>query len=129
MPHPLTPQDDSRLPNWGLGLTNIIQRPSAGIDALKSEEYIAGRKKLLATVKYYRPCAIALLGVTIYRTLFPEHRTGRIRLGLQAKTLADRPIFVLANPSGRNAHYSYSMMLTAFRALRNATNKPLLRRS
>ena len=129
VPQPLTPQDDWRLPNWGLGLTNIIQRPSAGIDALKSEEYIAGRKKLLATVKYYRPCAIALLGVTIYRTLFPEHRTGRICLGLQAKTLADRPIFVLANPSGRNAHYSYSMMLTAFRALRNATNKPLLRRS
>jgi double-stranded uracil-DNA glycosylase len=129
VPHPLTPQDDWRLPNWGLGLTNIIQRPSAGIDALKSEEYIAGKKKLLATVQYYRPCAIALLGVTIYRTLFPEHRTGRICLGLQAKTLADRPIFVLANPSGRNAHYSYSMMLTAFRALRNATNKPLLRRS
>ena len=129
VPHPLTHQDDWRLPNWGLGLTNIIQRPSAGIDALKSEEYIAGKKRLLATVQYYRPCAIALLGVTIYRTLFPEHRTGRIRLGLQAKTLADRPIFVLANPSGRNAHYSYSMMLTAFRALRNATNKPLLRRS
>lgn len=129
VPHPLTHQDDWRLPNWGLGLTNIIQRPSAGIDALKSEEYIAGRKRLIATVQYYRPRAIALLGVTIYRALFPEHRTGRICLGLQTKTLADRPIFVLANPSGRNAHYSYSMMLTAFRALRNATNKPLLRRS
>jgi double-stranded uracil-DNA glycosylase len=129
VPQPLMHQDDWRLPNWGLGLTNIIQRPSAGIDALKSEEYIAGRKRLIATVQYYRPCAIALLGVTIYRTLFPEHRTGRICLGLQTKTLADRPIFVLANPSGRNAHYSYSMMLAAFRALRNATNKPLPRRS
>jgi TDG/mug DNA glycosylase family protein len=119
---PLTHQDDWRLPDWGLGLTNIIQRPSAGIDVLKSQEYLAGRKRLIATVKHYRPHAVALLGVTIYRTLFPEYRTGRIRLGLQAKTLADRSVFVLPNPSGRNAHYSYPAMLTAFRALRKATN-------
>jgi double-stranded uracil-DNA glycosylase len=122
---PLTYRDDWRLPEWGLGLTNIIQRPSAGIDGLKPQEYIAGRKRLIATVKHYRPHIVALLGVTIYRTLFPEYRTGRISLGLQAKTLADRPVFVLPNPSGRNAHYSYRAMLTAFRALRNAINKPV----
>lgn len=123
-PEPLTHQDDWRLPDWGLGLTNIIQRPSAGIDVLKPREYIAGRKRLLATVKHYRPHAVALLGVTIYRTLFPEYRTGRISLGLQDKTLADCPVFVLPNPSGRNAHYSYRAMLTAFCALRNVINKP-----
>ncbi|HEU0068811.1 MAG TPA: mismatch-specific DNA-glycosylase [Nitrospiraceae bacterium] len=123
-PEPLTHQDDWRLPDWGLGLTNIIQRPSAGIDVLKPREYIAGRKRLIATVKHYRPHAVALLGVTIYRTLFPEYRTGRISLGLQDKTLADRPVFVLPNPSGRNAHYSYRAMLTAFCALRNEINKP-----
>ena len=122
-PEPLTHQDDWRLPDWGLGLTNIIQRPSAGIDVLKPREYIAGRKRLIATVKHYRPHAVALLGVTIYRTLFPEYRTGRISLGLQDKTLADRPVFVLPNPSGRNAHYSYRAMLTAFCALRNVINK------
>jgi len=123
-PEPLTHQDDWRLPDWGLGLTNIIQRPSAGIDVLKPREYIAGRKRLIATVKHYRPHAVALLGVTIYRTLFPEYRTGRICLGWQDKTLADCPVFVLPNPSGRNAHYSYQAMLTAFCALRNVINKP-----
>lgn len=120
---PLTYQDDWRLPDWGLGLTNIIQRPSVGIDVLKSRDYVAGRKRLIATVNHYRPHAVALLGVTIYRTLFPEYRIGRIILGPQAKTLAGCPVFVLPNPSGRNAHYSYRTMLTAFRTLRNATNK------
>jgi double-stranded uracil-DNA glycosylase len=115
---PLTYQDDWRLPDWGLGLTNIIQRPSAGIDVLKPREYTAGRKGLMATVTRYRPNAVALLGVTIYRTLFPDHQTGRISLGLQDKTLADRPVFVLPNPSGRNAHYSYRTMLMAFRTLK-----------
>jgi double-stranded uracil-DNA glycosylase len=126
---PLTHQDDQRLPDWGLGLTNIIQRPSAGVDMLKPREYIAGRKRLVATVSRCRPHIVALLGVTIYRTLFSEYRTRRISLGLQANTLADRPVFVLPNPSGRNAHYSYRTMLTAFQALRNATIKPHLDRT
>ena len=124
VPELLTYQDDWRLPDWGLGLTNIIERPSAGADVLKPREYIAGRKRLIATVKHYRPHTIALLGVTIYRTLFPEYRSGHISLGLQVKTLADRPVFVLPNPSGRNAHYSYRAMLMAFRALRKATHSP-----
>jgi TDG/mug DNA glycosylase family protein len=127
VPGPLTHQDDWRLPDWGLGLTNIIQRPSAGIDVLKPREYIAGRKRLIAIIKHYYPHTVALLGVTIYRALFPEYRTGRISLGLQDKTLANCPVFVLPNPSGRNIHYSYRTMLTSFRALRSAANKPVLR--
>jgi TDG/mug DNA glycosylase family protein len=123
-PEPFTYQDDWRLPDWGLGLTNIIQRPSAGIDVLKPREYIAGKKRLITTVRHYRPDTVALLGVTIYRALFPEYRTGRVSLGLQDEMLASRPVFVLPNPSGRNAYYSYRTMLKAFRALRNATSKP-----
>lgn len=122
---PLTYLDDWRLPEWGLGLTNIIQRTSAGIDVLKPQEYLAGRKRLMATVKRYRPQVVALLGVTIYRTLFQDRQTGRITLGFQGETLADRPVFVLPNPSGRNAHYSYRTMLTAFRTMHDATSKPL----
>ena len=121
---PLTYEDDWRLPDWGLGLTNIIQRPSMGIDALKPSEYATGRKRLVAIVQRYHPQAVALLGVTIYRTLFPDTRGHRISLGLQYAQLAGVPVFVLPNPSGRNAHYSYRAMLTAFRALHNVTNRP-----
>ncbi len=120
---PLSHQDDWRLPDWGLGLTNIIQRPSAGVDTLKPQEYTVGKKRLMAAVTRYRPHIVSLLGVTIYRTLFSGHRTERISLGLQDETLAGRPVFVLPNPSGRNAHYSYRTMLAAFRALRNASDE------
>ena len=41
-----------------------------------------------------------------------------IRLGLQAETLEGARVFVLPNPSGRNANFSYGEMLAAFRALR-----------
>lgn len=115
---PLTYHDDWRLPDWGLGLTNIVQRPSAGIDVLKPSEYAAGRKRLAASVQRSQPHVVALLGVTIYRRLFPERKTGRISVGLQDEVLAGRPVFVLPNPSGRNAHYSYRAMLAAFQALK-----------
>jgi hypothetical protein len=39
---------------------------------------------------------------------------------LQAWRLANRPVFVVPNPSGRNAHYSRAAMLDAFRALARA---------
>lgn len=115
---PLTYREDHRMLEWKLGLTNMIQRPSAGIDALRPQEYLAGKKRLLATVARHQPQVVALLGVTIYRTLFPDLKAQRIRLGLQPTRLADRPVFVLPNPSGRNAHYSYNVMLAAFQVLR-----------
>ena len=49
--------------------------------------------------------------------MFPE-RKGAVALGLQPETLGDAAVFVLPNPSGRNANYSYREMLAAFRALR-----------
>lgn len=73
---------------------------------------------MLATVRRYRPGVMALLGVTIYRMLFPEARTRRLRLGLQRERFAGTRVYVLPNPSGRNAHYSYRVMLAAFQKLK-----------
>ena len=36
-------QDDVRLPDWGFGITNIVARPTAGIDSLERSEYKIGR--------------------------------------------------------------------------------------
>jgi G:T/U-mismatch repair DNA glycosylase len=48
--------------------------------------------------------------------MFPEHR-GPVRIGLQEERLSEAVVFVLPNPSGRNANYSYDEMLRAYRAL------------
>lgn len=116
---PLTYREDWRLPEWGLGLTNIISRKSVGIDVLDPKEYRDGLRTLERKIRRYQPRTIALLGVTIFRMLFPEgSRSGRLALGPTTVRLAGVPVFLLANPSGRNAHYSYEAMLTAFRSLR-----------
>ncbi len=120
IPEPLTYLDDWRLPEWGIGLTNVIGRATAGIDGLATEEYRRGRMALERKVAQSRPRIVALLGVTIYRLLFPSEAgtSDRVPLGPVEVRLAETPVFVLPNPSGRNAHYSYEQMLRAFRRLR-----------
>lgn len=117
---PLTYREDWRLPEWRLGLTNIIGRSSRGIDSLSAQEYREGIAGLTRKIRRYRPRIVALLGVTIYRMLFgaDQKLPSRLALGPAPCRLADIPIFLLPNPSGRNAHYSYGDMLTAFRSLR-----------
>ncbi|MBF8300142.1 MAG: mug [Acidobacteria bacterium] len=117
VPEPIAFTDDDRLPKWGYGITNIVPRPTPGIDTLRPEEYVAGRARLRAKVRRHRPAVVALVGLTVFRAMFPE-RKGGVPLGLQEERLGDSAVFVLPNPSGRNANYSYAEMLAAFRALR-----------
>ena len=123
VPGPVTFLDDGRLSEWGLGITNLVPRASRGIDELCPGEYQAGRRALFRKVARYRPEVLALVGVTLYRTLFvngesDRRLSGPLRLGLQPEVVSGARLFVLPNPSGRNAHYSYDEMLDAFVALR-----------
>ena len=117
VPEPITFEDDDRLPEWGYGVTNIVARPTPGIDTLNKEEYVEGRVKLRAKVRRHRPAVVAMVGVTVFRAMFPE-RKGIVELGLQPERLGDSVVFVLPNPSGRNANFTYAEMLASFRALR-----------
>ena len=118
---PLTYREDRRLPEWHLGLTNIIGRCTAGIDVLDPAEYRLGAASLKRKIRRYRPHFVALLGVTIFRMLISpkEQSKGLLDLGVTTMQLAGARIFLLPNPSGRNAHYSYRQMLTAFQVLRD----------
>jgi len=116
VPEPIAFSDDDRLPEFGYGITNIVARATPGIDTLRPDEYVGGRGRLLAKVRKYRPRVVALVGVTVFRSMFPEHK-GPVPLGLQRQMLGDSALFVLPNPSGRNANFSYTEMLAAFKAL------------
>src|SRR5436309_10806950 len=106
VPEPINCEQDARLPEWGYGMTNLIRRPTAGIDALRTEEYAAGLRDLRRKVAVYRPEILALVGVTIHRKLFPSPPSGRkrrLRLGPRRETIDGARLFLLPNPTGRNA--------------------------
>jgi TDG/mug DNA glycosylase family protein len=116
VPEPIGFKDDDRLPQWGYGITNIVSRPTRGIDSLTAEEYAAGRLRLRRKVLRCRPAIVAMVGVTVFRAMYPKQK-GAIALGLQAERIGRSSVFVLPNPSGRNANYSYAEMLAAYGAL------------
>ena len=121
VPERITYADDDRLPEWGYGITNIVARPTPGIDTLRPSEYIEGRRRLQAKIRRFKPPVVVMVGVTVFRAMFPARR-GVVRLGLQEEMLSAAAVFVLPNPSGRNANFSYAEMLAAFRSLRRFLN-------
>jgi len=121
VPEPIGYEDDARLPEWGLGITNLVARPSPGIDDLRPQEYLDGWEVLNAKIERFRPSIVAFVGVTLYRALWRvlgHARTPEIKLGRQRSTIHAARVFVLPNPSGRNANFTYAEMRRAFRALR-----------
>jgi TDG/mug DNA glycosylase family protein len=100
-----------------------VPRATPGIDTLRPAEYVAGALVLRRKVRRWKPDVVALVGVTLYRAVFAIKSGAAISLGLQPEsiTLEGARVFVLPNPSGRNANFSYQEMLAAFRDLRRIT--------
>jgi len=123
VPDRVSATDDVRLPAWGYGVTNLVARPTPGIDTLRLDEYVAGARVLRRKVRRWKPPVVALVGVTLYRSLFPKASRTPPVLGLREERLEGGRIFVLPNPSGRNANYSYAEMLAAFTDLRRVLDR------
>jgi TDG/mug DNA glycosylase family protein len=129
VPEPIGAEDDDRLPEWGFGITNLVGRMTPGIDTLRPEDYVAGAKVLRRKIRRFKPSIVALVGVTLYRSLFNIRSSQHVSLGLQAEKLEGARVFVVPNPSGRNANFSHAEMLAAFRALRGVSIRRATRRS
>ena len=117
VPEPVRTEDDDRLRDWGFGITNLVPRPTPGIDTLRPEEYVAGLRTLRRKVRRWKPDVVALVGVTLFRVLFNRRAGTPVSIGLKPERFEGAHVFVLPNPSGRNANFSYSEMLAAFRML------------
>src|SRR6185369_5940021 len=55
LPEPLRAEDDERLPEFGFGITNLVPRPTPGIDTLRPDEYVEGLSALRRKVRRWRP--------------------------------------------------------------------------
>ena len=101
-PHRFQPEEDITLPEIGLGITNLAPRPTRAAAELSDDELRAGAQALERLVEAHQPRLVAIVGVTAYRSAFTRPKA---TLGLQEDTIGGRPIWVLPNPSGLNAHF------------------------
>jgi double-stranded uracil-DNA glycosylase len=101
-PRRLAPHEDGTLPSFGLGIVNFVSRPTRSASELSVAELRAGAQRLENTVRTWAPRLVAIVGVGAYRVAFARPHAG---MGLQEERVGGRPVWVLPNPSGLNAHY------------------------
>ena len=96
----------------GIGITNIVPTASARAEELSRDELRAGAAALEATVRHWKPRVLAVLGVTAYRQAFARPKAAK---GRQDDPLGGAELWVLANPSGLNAHETIASLATSYR--------------
>jgi double-stranded uracil-DNA glycosylase len=114
-PYRLAPDEDATLPGFGLGITNLAARPTRTAAELTADELREGAVELAELVATYRPRAVAVLGVTAWRTAFGRPRAA---LGVQPERIGGAVTWVVPNPSGLNAHYQLPDLARCYAQLR-----------
>lgn len=121
----LSPYEDRLLPDYGLGITNLVDRTSAGEADLTAAEIRVGGRRLETKIATYRPRCVAFLGLGAYRTAYGRPRA---QVGPQAEAIGEAMLWVLPNPSGLNAHYRPRDFAELFgdlrRAVRDGATRP-----
>ena len=108
----LSASDRDYLLGRGIGITSLVARATASAGELGPAELAEGAQALAGRVRRYRPRVVAILGVSAYRTAFAA--PGAV-LGRQPADLNGAQVWVVPNPSGRNAHASADTLAAAYR--------------
>ena len=84
-----------------VGFTDLVKRATRAASELRAAEFRRGRDRLEWTVCLHEPAVVCVLGITGWRRIAATNMTG---IGWQGEQLGGRPVYVMPNPSGLNAH-------------------------
>ena len=110
---------DHALQACGIGFTDLVKRASIAAAEVTQDEFRAGLARLERICAWLQPQAICVLGLTGWRAA-----TGRpASAGWQDGQLGGRPIYLMANPSGLNAHANVASLAQSFREATETTRR------
>ena len=115
LPERLTFAQDSRVLEYGIGLTNLVHRTTRSASDLTRPEMLAGAESLRAKLLHFRPRAVCFNGMGIYEA-FSGHK--KVQPGLQGERLEGSLLFVVPSSSGRTAAYQRPVKLAYLRQLK-----------
>jgi TDG/mug DNA glycosylase family protein len=116
-PRLLAFEDDQRLGDLGIALTNLCPRMTRTAAELKPDEIARGRRALARKIARLRPGVVAFVGLSLYQMYFALPRSGGA--GAKPERISDARVFVVPNPSGLNASFpGFQQKLVWFEALR-----------
>jgi double-stranded uracil-DNA glycosylase len=116
-PQRLRPDEQWKLLDLGLGLTNVVPRATARADELTPSELEEGGRLLEDKMLASPPRWLAVLGVTAYRAAFGDRHAA---VGPQERLIGSTRVWLLPNPSGLNAHWTPSALAEEMGRLRQA---------
>ena len=106
-PVQLAPEEDQRLAEFGLALTNLCHRPTRAASELSKQELDVGVRDLRQRIPALSPQVVAFVGLSVYQRFFGLKTSGGA--GTKPETLDCRDgkatVFALPNPSGLNASF------------------------
>jgi double-stranded uracil-DNA glycosylase len=114
IPESIGPEDDARLLEWGIGLTDIVKRPTHGIHEVSITEFRRGAKVLREKIERYQPRVVCFIGLTGYRICCGNENSP----GTHAGHFGGASVFVVPSTSPRNASYSLERIVAALRDLK-----------
>ena len=115
----LLPDDEEHLHERGIGITNLVGSATARADELSRDELRAGGARLVERLPALRPDAVAIVGVTAFRSAYALPKA---QLGQQdVATIKGWPdsvgLYVLPQPSGLNAHETIDTLADRWRGV------------
>ncbi|HEX2171352.1 MAG TPA: mismatch-specific DNA-glycosylase [Dehalococcoidia bacterium] len=104
----LGPEDDAVLPEFGIGLTDVVKVPSRSLNDLPPALFAAWSPRLLLRLARHQPRVACFQGMVGFRA-FARHALDVPKvaggLGEQPYRIAATRVFVVPNPSPANAHF------------------------
>ncbi len=120
-PEKLGPEADSRVLEFGLGLTDLVKRWSRSSSELRAQDFHQGLPALQRRLRDARPGIVAFNGKGAYE----KFSGAPARLGWQRRRIAQARVFVLPSTSGRNGSLTRREKLAYFRRLARRVERDL----
>jgi mismatch-specific thymine-DNA glycosylase len=97
VPEPFDYPDDRRIIEFGIGLTDLVKRPTKTIEELKREDFAEGRIVLSQKLEEFSPRVVAFNGKLTYE----QFAQRKCNYGLQKNSLYGAQVFVLPSTVGQ----------------------------
>jgi TDG/mug DNA glycosylase family protein len=93
-----------------IGMTDLVKRATVSASELAVDEYVHGVSRLDRLVAWLQPDAVCFLGFDGWRKAVDRAASA----GWQERPLGGRPVYVMPNPSGLNAHTNVASLAAHF---------------
>src|ERR1700678_3462218 len=99
IPEPLSYEDDRRILEFGIGMTDLVKRPTRAVEEIERQEFAEGRVLLAQKLEELKPRVVAFNGKMVKK----KSPVRPSKLGLQKERLYGAQVFVLPSTSCLNA--------------------------